>query len=423
MKKEQHNQARTFSIQRLANTTLVLTIVLAVLYLGASFFIPIVYGIFFAFMLKPICDRYERKVKNRVTAIVLTLITVFLVLGGIATFFVVEITSVMSELDGVVAQLQDALEAIVVAGGDLVGLDQREAMALLRENLGTTSIGSGSIRVITTGLSTGGSILATFSLILIYTFFFLLYSTSLKRFFMGQFRTSAKMAGAETIHEIQGVATSYLGGMLTVMLILGVLNTFGLWMIGIRFAPVWGFLGALLAVVPYVGTFVGGLLPFLYAIATTDTTWQPLAVVALYVTVQSIEGNLITPKVVGNSVKINALAAVVSLIFGAFFWGIAGVILAIPLLAMIRVVLDHIDTTKPLALLLSDELYDKSELFITDYNRPKYRLSNMFRGTKVLAVQQVEKLLDKKVEEVREADAEVIAHAKAQEAYGDAGGQ
>ena len=375
----------SFSIQRLAYYLITLCILLTVLYLGAPFFIPIVYGIFFAFMLKPICNRFERILKRRVISIILTMLTVSLTLLGILTFFVVEISEVIAEADGIAASVQSSLFDIITACGEYFGLREREVFNMINQSLaGFTEAPMG---IVTTGLSVSGAMLASFSLIIIYTFFFLLYSTALKNFVLGQLSGKIVSEGEVTIREIQKVATDYLGGMLTVMIILGVLNSLGLYLIGVRFALVWGFLGALLAIIPYVGTFIGGMLPFLYSIATTDTFWQPIAVVALYMTIQSLEGNIITPKVVGNSVKINALAAIVSLIFGAIFWGVPGVILAIPLLAMVRVILDHIDATKPVALLLSDELYGESDRFLQVYNRDKYRLRSLFKGSKVIHVE------------------------------------
>lgn len=405
---------RYFSVQRLAYYLISFALILTALYVWAGFFIPIVYGVFFAFMLKPICDRFERLFKNRVLAILLTLLTVFVVIGGVFTFFIVEINEVISQADGIVLQIQKSLEDLVIRAGTWIGFDPSESLKLMRENINGSGTTNGSVRIITTGLSTTGSLLASFSLIVIYTFLFLLYSTAIKRFFIGQFRSTSRADGVATIREIQGVATNYLGGMLTVMLILGVLNSLGLYLIGIRFALVWGFLGALLAVVPYIGTVIGGLLPTLYAFATTGTTWQPLAVVLLYATIQSVEGNFITPKVVGNSVKINALAAIISLIFGAIFWGVAGVILAIPLLAMVRVTLQHIDATKPVALLLSDDLYDHSQMFLEEYNQPRFRLNRIFQASPKVVVPPPPPAprTSKKAQQPRHTDAKVVAKPK-----------
>ena len=402
----------SFSIQRLAYYLITLCILLTILYIGAPFFIPIVYGIFFAFMLKPIANRFERVLKRRVISIVLTMLTVFLTLAGILTFFIVEIAEVVAEADGIVAGVQSSLFDLLAAAGEYFGLREREVFNMI--NQGISGFTEAPMSMVTAGLSVSGTMLASFSLIIIYTFFFLLYSTALKNFVLGQLSGKIIAEGESTIREIQNVATDYLGGMLTVMIILGVLNSLGLYLIGVKFALVWGFLGAMLAIIPYVGTFIGGMLPFLYSIATTDTYWQPIAVVALYMTIQSLEGNIITPKVVGNSVKINALAAIVSLIFGAIFWGVPGVILAIPLLAMIRVILDHIDATKPVALLLSDELYGESDRFLNLYNRDKYRLRSLFKGNKVIHVENLDsESSPKRPKQPRKTDPQVITNPEA----------
>ncbi|MEM9260699.1 MAG: AI-2E family transporter, partial [Bacteroidota bacterium] len=263
------------------------------------------------------------------------------------------------------------------------------------------------------GLATSGQILATLGLTVIYCFFFLLDSTAFNRFLLSQFDRGEQGEGMQIMRNIQAVATNYLSGMLTVMLILGVLNSLGLYLIGIKYALVWGFLGALLAVIPYVGTTIGSLLPFLYAIATTDTFWQPAAVIVLYASVQFIEGNLITPKIVGNSVKINALAAVVSLVIGALLWGIAGVVIAIPLLAMTRIILDQIPPFKSFSLLLSDDLYAESGKFLGELNRPEYRLSRLFaRRAIVIQPEEIKLTTAHPGDEVGQADAEVITDAE-----------
>ncbi len=186
----------------------------------------------------------------------------------------------------------------------------------------------------------------------------------------------------------------YLYGMLSVMLILGTLNSIGLYVIGIKYALFWGFLGGVLAIVPYVGTLLGGLLPFAYALATTDNYWQPLSVVIFYFFIQQFEGNIITPKIVGSSVKINPLAAIFALILGAYLWGVAGAVLAIPLLAIVRIVFSHIDILKPYALLLSSDLHGKAHLFEGKFDDDKYRLLSFLR-TKPKTVEPKETPSDK----------------------------
>ena len=143
------------------------------------------------------------------------------------------------------------------------------------------------------------------------------------------------------------------------MAILAVLNSIGLLIIGIKYAVFWGVLAALLSIIPYIGTTLGGTLPFLYAVATAGNWWQPLTVVALYAFIQQIEGNIITPKVVGNSVSINPMVALLAIILGGFIWGIAGIILAIPITGVVKILLDHNPRTRSFGFLLGTQMSAK----------------------------------------------------------------
>ncbi len=400
---------KSISVYKLTSALICLCIVIGLLYVGRSFFIPLTYGVFFAFMLKPICDRIERVVKNRVAAIILTMLTVGLVIGGVLSFFFFQIVEVVQEAENITHKLQTAGSKVLSYCGGLLGLNLREATAIIEGQVGDSI--AQPMGILTSGLSTSGTLIANFTLIIIYIFFFLLYSTALRQFVQGQLSDEAKREGEQTLREIQHVAADYLGGMLTVMLVLGVLNSLGLYLIGIKYALVWGFLGALLAVIPYVGTTVGGLLPLLYAIATTGSLWQPLSVIILYVVVQFVEGNFITPKIVGNSVKINALAAILSIILGALIWGLAGIILAIPLLAMVRIILDHIVPFKPVALLLSDDLYDQSDKYLEEFDQPKYRLSSLFIKRNKVVLKTDRQVPD----EVSKSNPQIISDTEAQQ--------
>lgn len=412
-----------FSVQRLAYYLLSFAVVIAMFYVGRSFFIPIAYGVFFAFMLKPFRDKVEKVIPNRVVAILICFLAILLSIGGIFFFFAIQISEVITSADNIVANLTGSIEDILIYCGDYIGWSKRETTVFVEQNISAGI--EQPLGLLTSGLSTSSVIFTNLALISIYTFFFLLYSTAFKRFTLGQFADEAQLEGMETLREIQAVASSYLGGMITVMLVLGVLNSIGLYLIGVPYALLWGFLGAFLAVIPYIGTLIGGLLPVLYSVAIFDTMWQPVAVAILYTVVQSLEGNVITPKVVGNSVKVNALAAVVALIFGAFVWGLAGLIIAIPLLAMLRIIMEHIDPLKPVALLLSDDLYDHSIRFIGQYNQPRHRLAVFLQGKKPVTkiVRPSPTRSRKPLHQPGQPDAEVIAQAKSEQGNSDSGGE
>ena len=401
----------TVNFQRLAHFLICLSIALYALYAGSSFFIPITYGIFFALMLQPVCRRFEWLISNRILSVILTLSTAGVLVIGVIVFFFNQVQSILTEADDIYAGLQETLYEWAEYGGHTFGLSGDEVQVYIDQAI--TSVSDEPFGIVSTGLSTSGVLLANFSLVMIYTFFFLLYRTAMKNFVLGQLSDGDQIEGLQTLSEVQQVAKNYLGGMGLVMLILGILNSLGLLAIGIEYYLVWGFLAAVLGIIPYIGTVIGGLLPFVFAIATTESLWQPVLVIVLYVTVQFVEGNFITPKVLGGSVKINALAAIIAVIIGSFFWGIAGIIIAIPLLAMVRIILTHIEPLRPFALLMSDDLYEESQQFLHEFNHSRYRISNIFSGKSSLTMVPRKRLAgSKEAKQVGKPDPEVVADAK-----------
>jgi predicted PurR-regulated permease PerM len=154
---------------------------------------------------------------------------------------------------------------------------------------------------------------------------------------------------------VQQVGKKYLFGMFTMVVIIGFINSIGLWIIGIDNPFLFGFLGALMSIVPYVGTVLGAVIPALYALVSYDTIWPAIAVAILFWAVQLVTDNFLAPKIVGGSLNVNAFTAIFSLIIGASVWGIAGMILFLPFSAILRVVCEEYVQLKPFALLIGEQ--------------------------------------------------------------------
>lgn len=190
--------------------------------------------------------------------------------------------------------------------------------------------------------------------IFIYIFLFLIYYKGLVRAFM-KFAPKDKRSNFFTmLKNIQQVGQKYLSGMALLILILGFANSLGLWIIGIDSPFLFGFLAASLSIIPYIGTTLGAFIPVLYALMSHDQLWIPFAVAVLFWFIQLVESNFLSPKVVGNSVNVNAFAAILSLIIGASVWGIAGMVLFLPFAAMLKVICDEYEPLQPLALLIGN---------------------------------------------------------------------
>ncbi len=111
--------------------------------------------------------------------------------------------------------------------------------------------------------------------------------------------------------------------------------------LGIDYPFFFGFLCAFLLLIPYIGIIIGSILPALVALATKDSYWYAVGVIGIFSFIQFIEGNLITPKITGSKVSINAFVSILSIVVFAMLWGTAGMILALPITASLKVLFDH----------------------------------------------------------------------------------
>jgi predicted PurR-regulated permease PerM len=165
--------------------------------------------------------------------------------------------------------------------------------------------------------------------------------------------------GRDRIREIVRLSIqsyyNFIKGMAIVYLVVGVLNSVGLYILGIPHAVLFGFIASILTFIPYIGIMVASLLPISMAWITYNSIWYPLGVVAIFAFVQYLEANLIFPLAVSNKLKINALVTIVVIFAGGIIWGISGMILFIPFLGILKLVADRTPSLKTLSIILGGE--------------------------------------------------------------------
>jgi len=160
------------------------------------------------------------------------------------------------------------------------------------------------------------AVLFQIGLLPVFVFFLLFYRTKTAYFIFRLVGRENKTLALHILREISSVTTKYLGGLLIVVAILAVLNSIGLLIIGVEHAIIFGVLAAVLNLIPYIGTFLGGLIPFVYVLATTpDPAILLIKIVVIFSIVQFLENNLITPNIVGKSIRLNPLAIIIGMLF------------------------------------------------------------------------------------------------------------
>lgn len=135
-------------------------------------------------------------------------------------------------------------------------------------------------------------------------------------------------------------------------------------------------------------------MPFFYALATAESWHQPAAVIVMYAAIQQIEGNLITPYVVGSKVRINPFVVIIGILLMNALWGVVGIILAIPITAGVKILFDQIPALRPIGALMSSNIIKEKNRFLTEWDNDKFRLSSLFFKEKKIKKQEDDEFED-----------------------------
>ncbi len=323
-----------------------------ILILGRSLISPIVAALIVALLLHPLSSLLERVHIKRGISSLLSILVVLLALTGLSYFFSAQVGSISSDLTSIGGRFNELIDRGHAWMENTFGVEQQEQTRYLKDSL--NSFLENSTSTVTRTLSATAGFFSGFFLFLISLFFLLYYRKFFVVFLFKWFSRDKYATVSHTVFKIEMVVRSYIVGLFTVILIVAVLNSVGLMLLGIEHAIFFGALAAVLTIIPYIGILVGSLLPILFALVTKDSLWYPVGVAALFWGVQFLEGNFITPNIVGGKVSINPFAAIIALFFGGMIWGALGMILAIPILAIIKVICDAIEPLRPIGFVLDN---------------------------------------------------------------------
>jgi len=347
---------KTFSMPPYLKALSVLIFIIVLVFfliIGKSLLVPLFMGGFFAVLFTPLSNWLEKKKIPRTLSSIISLLLNIALVVGLLIFIISTVTNFTKDFDNVSGKLTSYAKQIDEWTYSNFGIDENlEEKAgddflknLLQEHV--ANITGFALRTVG---SLSGSIL-----IPVFMFFFLLYRDHLTEVMIRIYRDKDPQLVRMRITSLRKLLQNYIIGVVKVMGILAVLNVIAFTAIGIKHAIFFGLIAAFLNIIPYLGPFIGALMPMVYAFLTKDSLFYPLAVLASYQLIQFIEGNILTPKIVGGNVNLNPFITFLGLLIGGSIWGIAGMVLIIPTLAILREIFELNDQTSPFALLLGEE--------------------------------------------------------------------
>ena len=348
------------SFQRMFYAITTVFALFAILVLAQPILIPLSIALLLSFILFPLAKKFESWNMSRMFSAFLSIFIMILIIAGMIYFLSAQIITVSKEFTHIQDRIINAFADVTVYINNNVSfvenLERNELFDRMKTWL-SDSIGFLLGKTVNSTATFLAGLLAT----IIFTFLLLIYRDGFTEAFLAFAPEDIRDRVFIMLKSIQQVGQQYLIGILILTLVVGFANSFGLMIIGIDNPFLFGFLGAALAIIPYIGTSMGAIIPIVYTYVSYNSLWMTVAVALLFWLVQLVSDNILTPRIVGGSLKINALTALLSLFIGAAVWGIAGMILFLPFTAMLRVICEEFEELKPVALLLGEQNKNESD--------------------------------------------------------------
>jgi predicted PurR-regulated permease PerM len=324
-----------------------------------SFLAPIFLAGLFSYLLFPIANFLEKKGVPRILSNLISILAGVVVIAGIVFFFSQQVSVFADDFPEMKKQAESNLRSLEEWISSTFGVSAGNIRSWAEDRLTSLTEENG---VFKTAFQTTTSTIVMIGLMPVYIFFMLYYRSKFHDFIIKMAPDQERERTENILDEVNRVATQYMTGVFTVVIILMVINSIGLSIVGLEYPVFLGITAALFNFIPYFGTLIGALIPVLFSLLTGDTLSLTLWVIIFFLIIQFTENNILTPNITGGSVRLNPFITILTLILGSSIWGIIGMFIVVPAMAMFRIFCEHVGFLKPLAYLLSDRGTEKYAL-------------------------------------------------------------
>lgn len=338
---------------RFATIAVGITLVFIAMVLGQVLLVPLVWAIMLTLMVLPLAEWWERKIKIRALASVITVFMLITAVGGILVLLTSQAIGLAKDAPAIAAKFSTSVEELRHFADAELGLPFDEQPGHFKVQFADATSGMAG-RIGTTLQSTLTSV-ALMLVIPIYMFFLLTYRELFHRFVSKMTLSKNKTHIFHTLNDVSHTVQRYLRGVGIEVVIVAVLVLILFLVLGIRHALFFAVLVALLNIIPYLGVLIGSAISVAYAFFTTDNLLTPILVFVFLWVIQIVDNNFVVPYVVGQQIKLNPLAIILVVVLGGLVWGISGMILFIPILGMIKVIMDESPDLKHYGSLLGEK--------------------------------------------------------------------
>jgi len=325
--------------------------------LGHTILAPLIFGFLCSVLLLPLANFLERKLRMpRSLASLLSSIALLLIIAAVFTLIGTQLSGLAQDLPAFKKQLLTSAADLQQWISNTFHVNNKAQIDYINQ-AASKSLSTGTT-ILSKTLMSLSSLFLLLLFSFLYTFFMLFHRRLIIKFLVSLFKEKHSVIVYDIVHQIQYIIKRYIVGLFLQMVIVTLLSCTAFYFIGVKYSFLLGLITGIFNIIPYIGIFTALLLTILITFATSTATNVLFVVIALVI-IHAIDGNYIMPKIVGSKVQINTLIALIGLVLGEMIWGITGMFLSIPMIAIMKVVFDRIPELKPWGMLLGDDEEDK----------------------------------------------------------------
>jgi len=343
--------------------------VVTVMVIAKDIIMPMLMAFFISIMLLPVYRFLKRKKVPETLSIVLPILLVALFVALIVWFFSNQIGMLVKDFPQIKANVTQHINSLSDWVSRITHYNDKQQKAFIQDksddlmNMGTSLAGGAAVTL--------SGIFVFIGLLPIYIYLMLFYKDILLRFIFMWFKTDDHPKVKEAIYETESIIKSYLIGLLIQITYMTILLGGILMLVGIKHALLIGVIFAILNLIPYVGALIGNLIGVLLTLTSSQELWPVITVLGVIALVQFLDNNILMPRIVGSKVKINALFAILGVFIGGSIAGISGMFLALPIVAVLKIVFDRTESFKQWGVLLGDERPSRSPMTFPAFRKKK----------------------------------------------------
>lgn len=350
---------------------------------GKQILCPLVFAMLFSLLLLPASQFFEDRFRfHRSVASMMSVFLMLCLIAGVLYLVGSQLSDLLDDWPQLKSQLTNSFNNLLNYVRVNFHVTTRQQNSIVNSAASKISDGgTGTTSAIGVTVLTASSILLFWVFTIIDTFFLLFYRKLLLQFLIAIFKKENAAVVHEVIARIKFIISKYISGLILEMMVISTVCCTVFLISGVKYALLLGLITGLFNIIPYVGIATALLINTIITISTGVAAGKVILVIITIIIIHLIDSNILLPLIVGSQVRINALITILGVVLGEMLWGIPGMFLSIPVIAILKIIFDRVDSLQPWGLLLGDEIIPEkipeTKSIATEENIPEVETQNV----------------------------------------------